>query len=26
MEYEDLQKKLPEGIYAGYDGLKLSIN
>ena len=26
MEYEELQKKLPEGIYAGYDGLKLSIN
>ncbi|MBT3513452.1 MAG: MBL fold metallo-hydrolase, partial [Nitrosomonadales bacterium] len=26
MEYEELQMKLPEGIYAGYDGLKLSIN
>ena len=26
MEYEELQKKLPEGIYAGYDGLKLYIN
>ena len=26
VEYEELQKKLPEGIYAGYDGLKLSIN
>ena len=26
IEYDDLQKKLPEGIYAGYDGLKLTIN
>ena len=26
IEYEELQKKLPKGIYAGYDGLKLSIN
>jgi phosphoribosyl 1,2-cyclic phosphate phosphodiesterase len=26
IEYDDLQKKLPEGIYAGYDGLRLTIN
>ena len=26
IEYDDLQNKLPEGIYAGYDGLKLTIN
>ena len=26
IEYDDIQNKLPEGIYAGYDGLKLSIN
>ena len=26
LEYESLKKMLPEGIYVGYDGLKLQIN
>jgi phosphoribosyl 1,2-cyclic phosphate phosphodiesterase len=26
LEYDSLQNKLPENIYAGYDGLKISIN
>ena len=26
LEYESLEKMLPEGIYVGYDGLKLQIN
>jgi phosphoribosyl 1,2-cyclic phosphate phosphodiesterase len=26
LEYESLKKMLPEGVYVGYDGLKLEIN
>jgi hypothetical protein len=26
LEYESLKNILPEGIYVGYDGLKLQIN
>ena len=26
LEYDSLQNKLPENIFAGYDGLKISIN
>ena len=26
LEYESLRKILPEGVYVGYDGLKLQIN
>ena len=26
LEYESLRKMLPEGVYVGYDGLKLRIN
>jgi phosphoribosyl 1,2-cyclic phosphate phosphodiesterase len=26
LKYESLKKMLPEGVYVGYDGLKLKIN
>ena len=26
LEYDSLKKMLPEGVYVGYDGLKLQIN